>query len=162
VIFMSVLRSPTDAWVLDEPEYYSCPDYDGARDAGHHEFYYSLIPHSGDFRAASIEKRGREVNNPLICRGLVGDDDGELPMNHSFVEISATDNVIVTAMKKADMDEGTIIRLAETGGLRGEAEINIDHVNDMATVDFLEQNPQELSGRFSVPPFKIITVRLEE
>ena len=72
VIFLSVLRSPADLWSVTEEDYDHCLDFDGARDAGSHEFRYSLVPHQGDYRAAGIEKRGREFNKPLICRGLSG------------------------------------------------------------------------------------------
>ncbi|MDO8589183.1 MAG: glycoside hydrolase family 38 C-terminal domain-containing protein [Armatimonadota bacterium] len=162
VIYMSVLRSPTDAWALDEPHYYSCPDFDGARDAGHHEFLYSLIPHAGDYRRANIEKRGREVNNPLICRGLAGQGDGKAALSHSFVRVEATDNVIITALKKADRDDSVVVRLAETGGEPGEALVSIDGADGRASVvELLERNPEPVEGKIALAPFKIVTVKLE-
>ena len=158
---MSVLRSPTDAWVLDEPHYYSCPDFDGARDAGHHEFFYSLVPHPGDYRAASIEKRGRDVNNPLICRGLVGSGDGKAKLSHSFLRMEATDNVIVTALKKADRDDSIVVRLAETDGAPGETSLSVERAGGKASlVDLLERNPKPVEGKIKLGPFKIVTVRL--
>lgn len=161
VIYMSLLRSPAEAWVLNEPEYYDCPDFDGSRDAGHHEFFYSLIPHAGDYRAAGIEKRGRVINNPIICRGLEGSKHGKPDSRWSFIELDATDNVIVTAIKKADRDNSVIVRLAETDGLSGEASVSLEKAGKKASlVNFLERHPEPVEGKIKLSPFKIVTVRL--
>lgn len=161
VIFMSVLRSPTDSWCLNEPEYYDCPDFDGARDAGSHEFYYALVPHAGDYAAAGIEKRGREFNNPLIVRGIAETGGDELPLANSFIDFDATDNVIVTAVKKAERDDSIVVRLAETAGKKGEASVSIKGAGDKASlVNFLEMDGKPVSGKIAVEPFKIVTVKL--
>lgn len=161
VIFMSLLRSPIDPWVLNEPEYYDCPDFDGARDAGFHEFDYSIISHKGDFRAANIEKRGREVNNPLAVHELAYSGEGDFGLAHSFMKLAASENVIVTAIKKADRDNSIIVRLAETGGEKGRASVGIEGAEKMAsTVNFLERQDKPVSGDITLGPFKIVTVRL--
>ena len=161
VIFMSLLRSPIDSWVLNEPHYYDCPDFDGARDAGLHEFAYSLVPHRGDYRAANIERRGREANNPLITRMPEHSCEGKLGLVHSFMKLDATDNVIVTAIKKADRDDSIIVRLAETGGKEGKTSLSIEGAGKMAsTVNFLERQDEPVSGDIAIGPFKIVTVRL--
>ena len=163
VIFTSLLRSPTDSWVLNEPEYYDCPDFDGARDPGYHEFFYSLIPHPGDHQQANIERRGREINNPLVCRGLDASGNGPQGLSHSFLQIDASDNVIVTAFKKADRDDSVIVRIAETGGVPGEATVSIDGSKGKASlVNFLERHPEPVSGKIELGPYKIVTVRLDK
>ena len=158
VIFLSILRSPADLWSVTEEDYGHCLDFDGARDAGTHEFHYSLLPHC---RAANIEKLGREFNNPLICRGIIGSDTGELGLAHSFLTLDATDNVLVTAIKKADRDDSIIVRLAETGGTPGEFSVSIEGAGDkVSLVNFLERRPKAVSGTIRLTPFKIATVRL--
>ena len=162
-LFASLLRSPADHWCLNEPEYYDCPDFDGARDAGRHEFSYSLIPHGGDHGAANIEKRGREINNPLICRFFAGCGHGKLGLQHSFLRLDAADNVIVTAIKKADRDSSIIVRLAETAGRNGEASVSLQGAGAKASlVNFLERHPEPAPDKISLTPFKILTVRLSE
>ena len=52
VIRLSLLRSP--AWP------------DAHADEGFHEFTYALYPHAGDWKAAETERRGFELNFPLI------------------------------------------------------------------------------------------------
>jgi len=158
VIFMSVLRSPTDSWCLNEPEFYDLPDFDGARDAGVHEFSYSLIPHSGDWRRAHIEKRGREANCPLYACGLESIGDGKLGLTHSFLTFDATDNVIVTAIKKAEGSDGVVARIAETGGKPGKASVAIEGAGRMVElVNFLEREPRRMSGAMELGPFKVLT-----
>ena len=159
VIFMSLLRSPADPWYLNEPEYYECLDSDGARDTGRHEFTYSLIPHSGDHNTASIEKRGIEINNPLVIRQLAYSGEGDLNLTHSFINFDATDNVIVTAIKKAERDDSVIVRLSETAGEQGEASISIEGAGEsISTVNFLERHPEPVPGNIKLAPFKIVTV----
>ena len=132
------------------------------RDAGFHEFDYSIISHKGDFRAANIEKRGREVNNPLAVHELAYSGEGEFGLSHSFMELDATENVIVTAIKKADRDDSIIVRLAETGGMEGRASVSIEGAEKMAsTVNFLERLDAPVSGDIALSPFKIVTIRLQ-
>ena len=161
VVFLSVLRSPAELWSCTAEDYDHCLDFDGARDAGSHEFRYSLVPHQGDYRSAGIEKRGRELNDPLICRGCSGPRTGALELSHSFLRLDATDNVSITAIKKADRDNSVIVRLAETDGVPGEASISIDGAGDrLSLVNFLERDPKPVSGPIPLGPFKILTVRL--
>lgn len=162
VIFLSVLRSPADLWSVSEEDYDYCLDFDDGRDQGLHNFYYSLIPHQGNYIAASIEKRGREVNNPLICRNLNGPANGNLGLAHSFIEFDAPDNIIITAVKKAEKDDSVIVRMAETAGIAGEVSIKVDGAGHVAeTVNFLELDPEPISGKITLEPFKIVTVRLK-
>ena len=161
VIFLSVLRSPADLWSVSEEDYDHCLDFDDGRDQGSHNFYFSLIPHRGDYTSAGIEKRGREVNNPLICRNLCGSTKGDLGQTHSFMKLNATDNVLITALKKADKDDSVIVRLAETEGESGEFSIEIEGAgSNKETVNFIEMDAKPAVGKIAMEPFKIVTVRL--
>jgi alpha-mannosidase len=163
VIFLSLLRSPTDSWCLNEPEYYDCPDFDGARDAGTHEFTYSLIPHQGDYRSAGIEKRAREINNPIMVRMLEEPGDGGLGLTHSFIDLNASDNVIVTTIKKAEKGDAAIVRLAETAGQSGQAQVSLEGASGKQhLVNFLERQAKPVKEPIEVRPFKIMTVRIEK
>ena len=163
VIFLSVLRSPADLWSVSEEDYDHCLDFDDGRDQGSHGFYYSLIPHQGNYAAANIEKRGREVNNPLICRGVDGSGAGNLGLAHSFLKLDATDTVLISAIKKADKNDSVIVRIVETAGAQGEASVTIDGAGRaVETVNFLELDPQPVSDKIVLDPFKIVTVRLEQ
>src|ERR1700674_1308202 len=86
VLRLSLLRSPT--W--PDPE----------ADRGHHQFTYSLYPHSGDWKQALTVRRGYEFNYPLRAQ-QVDAHEGALPAKHSFVGVTG-DNVVLTAVKKAE------------------------------------------------------------
>ncbi|BCW98556.1 MAG: hypothetical protein KatS3mg024_1383 [Armatimonadota bacterium] len=163
VLFLSVLRSPTDSWCLNEPEFYDCPDFDGARDAGAHEFSYSLILHRGDFAEAGIERRAREVNSPVLIRPLLPTGTPrkqDLGLTESFMDIEATDNVILTALKRAEKDDSVIIRLAETAGKRGSVRLSLRGARPEAHLtDYLERNLRPVDGAVSVGPWKVLTIR---
>lgn len=161
VIYMSLLRSPTDSWCLNEPEFYDCPDFDGARDAGFNEFHYALVPHAGDYRAGAVEKRGREFNNPFVLRGIGEPAGGDLPLERSFIEFDATDNVIVTAVKKCERDDSIVVRLAETAGLPGEASVSVeDAVGSVRLIDYLERDEGPAPAKIALAPFKVVTAKL--
>ena len=161
VIFLSVLRSPADLWSVSEEDYDHCLDFDDGRDQGSHNFLYSLILHNGNYASANIELRGREVNNPLICRSLSGSKNGDLGQTHSFMKLKATDNVLIAAIKKAYKDDSMIVRLAETEGDSGEFSIEIDGAGgNKETINFIETDAQPAVGKIAMEPFKIVTVRL--
>lgn len=163
VIYMSLLRSPTDSWCLNEPEYYDCPDFDGARDAGVHEFYYCLVPHAGDHARASIEKRAREFNSPMIVRMLDASPGGTLPLRHSFADLDLSDNVIVSALKKAETDDSIIVRLAETDGQPGSARVRIpDAGQTISRVNYLERKPEPCGDHLGIGPFKVVTLNVRD
>jgi len=70
VIRLSLLRSPADP--------------DPHADEGFHEFIYALYPHAGDWKTADTERRGFELNYPLIPV-TTQPHQGVLPASHSLV-----------------------------------------------------------------------------
>jgi len=162
VIFVSLLRSPTDSWCLNEPQFYDCADFDGARDAGAHSFSYSLVPHAGGYVEAQVERRAREVNNPVLVRAFEPAGGKELPLEHGFLHLDATDNLIITAVKKAHRDGSLVVRIAETAGTPGvvrSLEV-LGAGGNAETVNYLERDAQPLQWPLEVAPFKVLTIRL--
>ncbi|HEY0795905.1 MAG TPA: glycoside hydrolase family 38 C-terminal domain-containing protein, partial [Acidisarcina sp.] len=92
VLRLSLLRSPT--W----------PDPDA--DRGHHHFSYALYPHAGSWKEALTERAGYEFNYKLAAMQVMA-HEGEMPSEHSFVSV-AQDNVAMTAVKKAEDNDGLI------------------------------------------------------
>ena len=109
VLRLSLLRSPE--WP------------DPHADEGHHEFTYSLYPHGGGWREAGTVRRGYELNYPLLPLA-VANHRGTLPAEHSFVE-AAEDNVVVTAVKKAEDDSTLVIRFYEWAGKKGDVHLRL-------------------------------------
>lgn len=78
-------------------------------DRGEHVFTYSLFPHAGDWRKGGTYRAAFELNDPLFTRpaavrGAVG-----------FLEIGP-ENVLVSAVKKAEDSDDVIVRFFETAG----------------------------------------------
>jgi len=150
VLRLSMLRSP--AWP------------DPHADEGHHEFTYSLYPHGGDWRQAQTVRRGYELNYKLLTRST-DNHQGMLPGAHSFVEVQA-DNVIVTAMKKAENDDSVILRFYEWAGKDGAVKITLPPGAQSASdADLMERPIGHLpiqGDTISVPtkPYEIKTVKL--
>ena len=68
-------------------------------DHGHHEFIYSLLPHSGDWYEGQTTKEAYELNFPL--RAVYADSSaGLLPSTDSFIQVKG-ESVILETVKKA-------------------------------------------------------------
>jgi alpha-mannosidase len=108
VVRLSVLRSPTEPAHND--------------DCGTHAVGYSVYPHPGGWREAGTKRRGYEFNYPLVA--VKGEaHGGRLPPEGSFFEVTP-ENVILSAVKKAEESDGLILRLYETEGRASQARIS--------------------------------------
>jgi alpha-mannosidase len=151
VLRLSLLRSPT--W--PDPE----------ADRGHHEFRYSLYPHSGDWKQALTVRRGYEFNYPLSAFQVEA-HEGDLPPQHSFVGISG-DNVVLTALKKADSD-ALVFRFYEWAGTAGNVRLRLPEGAKSASLTNLMENPEGAplsvaNNQVTVPvhPYEIVSVRVD-
>jgi len=152
VLRLTLLRSPT--W----------PDAEA--DRGHHQFRYSLYPHSGDWKQALTVRRGYEFNYPLRAFQVEA-HDGSLPAQHSFVGITG-DNVVLTALKKAEDSDALLLRLYEWAGKTGDVQVSLPEGANSASLTNLMEKPDgaKLSitrNQITVPvhPYEIVSVRVE-
>lgn len=150
VLRLSLLRSPE--WP------------DPHADEGEHEFTYSLYPHAGTWREALTVRRGFELNYPLLV--LPADKhQGALPATHSFVQIQP-DNVVLTAVKKAEDDGSLVLRFYEWAGKEGDVTLVLPPGSlAAAAADLMEKKLAELpikDGKVVVPtkPYEIKTVKV--
>jgi alpha-mannosidase len=151
VLRLSLLRSPT--W--PDPE----------ADRGHHQFSYSLYPHSGDWKQALTVRRGYEFNYQLRAQ-QVDAHDGVLPAKHSFVGVIG-DNVVLTAVKKAEDGDALLLRIYEWAGKTADVRIQLPESASSASLTNLMEKPDGgilavADHRISVPvhPFEIVSVRV--
>jgi alpha-mannosidase len=158
---LTLLRSP------------KAPDPDA--DMGHHHFHYALYPHSGTWKDAQTVRRGYEYNYPLTAV-VTSAHPGSLPASHSFVSIPE-ENVVLTAVKKAEDANGLIFRAYEWAGKSGEIHLHIPAGATSATVTNMqeipegeplkltENGPKDGDGgqTITVPihPFEILTIRAD-
>jgi alpha-mannosidase len=151
VIRLSLLRSPADP--------------DPHADEGFHEFTYALYPHAGDWKAAETERRGFELNYPLIPLTTCA-HQGVLPSSFSLVQIEPG-NVILTAVKKAEDSDALVFRFFEFEGKAGEVHLHFPNAaTQAAQVNLMEKQDAPLSlqedGKgttVTVHPYEIVTVK---
>jgi alpha-mannosidase len=149
---LTLLRGPT--W--PDPE----------ADQGHHHFHYALYPHAGTWKDAQTVRRGWEYNYPLTAVATTA-HAGSLPAEHSFASVSP-DNVVLTAVKKAEDANGLIFRVYEWAGKSATAEFHVPTGATAATVTNLMETPEgsalTVSGdvvKVPIHPYEILTIRVD-
>jgi len=151
VLRLSLLRSPE--WP------------DPHADEGHHEFTYSLYPHAGTWREAQTVRRGYELNDEPIAM-QTENHQGPLRARHSFVEVQS-ENVVLTAVKKAEDDSALILRFYEWAGKEGDVKLQLPAgVESASETDLMERPIATLTvqnGAVTVhtKPYEIKTVKVQ-
>lgn len=127
-------------------------------------FEYALQHHDGDWKEAKSYKHGQDFNHRPLPTQV--NARGDLPSELSFLNISP-DNLILSALKKAEDSDEVILRFFETAGEATKAEIEFFRGIKRATsVNLLEEEEQELPVegnklRLEVKPFEIVTLKLK-
>jgi alpha-mannosidase len=152
VLRLTLLRSPT--W----------PDPDA--DQGHHHFHYALYPHAGTWKDALTVRHGWEYDYPLQA-AVTTAHAGSLPAEHSFASVSP-ENVVLTAVKKAEDANGLIFRVYEWAGKETTAEFHVPPGATGATVTNLMEQPEgdplKVEGdvvKVPIKPYEILTIRVD-
>ena len=135
-------------------------------DRGHQHFSYALYPHAGDWKQALTERHGYAYDYKLKAM-QVNAHTGILPNEHSFVTVTP-DNVLLTAMKKAEDSNGLMLHMYEWAGKSGNVEITVPKGATGATETNLMEIPQGpplqiVNNRIAVPvhPYEIVAVRVD-
>ncbi len=129
-----------------------------------HTFEYAVQTHDGDWRQAEVYKKAQEFHHLLLP--IQADSNGELAPEFSFLKLSPN-NLILSALKKAEDDDGVILRFFETRGVATEAEVELfKELKRLTLVDLLEREEKELPFtenrfRLKVNPFEIVTLKLK-
>ncbi|MBQ9131724.1 MAG: alpha-mannosidase, partial [Clostridia bacterium] len=135
-------------------------------DQGEHHFTYSLMPHVGDFREAGVIREAWSLNQPLMSRP-VSDGKGSIPAAFSLVSCNAK-NAVITAVKKAEADDGLIVRLYDAFDCKSNVTLTVPTDYTKAYLcDLLEREEQALSvqnGSVTLPlsNFEILTVKFQK
>jgi len=152
VLRLTLLRAPT--W----------PDPDA--DQGEHHFEYALYPHAGTWKEALTVRHGWEYDYPLQAVVTTA-HAGALPPSHSFASV-APDNVVLTAVKKAEDANGLIFRVYEWAGKDATAEFHVPPGATSATVTNLMETPEgdplPVAGdvvKVPIHPYEILTIRVD-
>jgi alpha-mannosidase len=133
---------------------------------GTHSFGYSLIPHSGDWKAAGSLLRAQERLYPVHWKHVHPLSAADLPLHKSFLTVTPQTVVLSSWQWQAD---GYHLRLYETRGEAGGVEVKLPF-------EAAECEPVDLNGkqwkavrvehrgdivRFQIRPWEIVTLRFK-
>ena len=144
VLDLNLLRSP------QHPDPYA--------DQGRHEFTYALLPHAGNLVASEVQAEAAALNlPPFLAEGFSGG------FRQPFAVTA--DGVSLEVAKKAEKDSDLVLRLVETRGREGAAELRFEQPVTAAETDLLEWNTLAELGtgslfQLSFKPFEIKTVKV--
>lgn len=122
--------------------------------AGEHHFNFSIFAHAPDWRAG--RKPATAVNHPLraVASATVR-PDANLPPSLSFASVSA-ENVVITAIKKAEDGDEVILRLVEMEGHDTTARLNFAvPIRSATKVSLIEEAEGEATNEDSEPPLAV-------
>ena len=151
VLRLSLLRSPE--WP------------DPHADEGQHEFTYSLYPHGGTWREAETVRQGYGLNYGLLSTNAEK-HEGALAPQHSFLQVEPQ-NVVVTAVKKAEDDDALILRFYEWAGRETDVRLHLPPGAQTASeTDLMERATETLSldnqtCTVHTKPYAIKTVKIQ-
>jgi alpha-mannosidase len=139
---------------------------DPEADMGHHHFHYALYPHAGTWKDAMTVRRGYEYNYPLNAVVTTA-HGGSLPAEHSFASV-APEDVVLTAVKKAEDAQGLIFRAYEWAGKEATVEFHVPSGASGATVTNMMETPEgsplPVTGdvvKAPIHPYEILTIRVD-
>jgi alpha-mannosidase len=125
-------------------------------------FHYSFTSGGGDWAAAKSWRAGMAFNTPLIPVSSANElSQKPLPPERSLCSLDA-DNLVITALKKADADGAIVLRVFEIRGDPAESPVRFLGQNrEFSAVNLLEEvGPREEENVLRVGPYEISTVKL--
>lgn len=138
-----------------------------AWERGAHSFRYAALPHSGDWKQANLPRAGLEFNCPLVT-AVVPASSGTLPRRHSFLSLKGGNNLILTALKKAESGNGFAARVYDAWGKPAAATLEwfrpirkYRRTNLIEDADEKVQKAAEGQAGFAVGAWEIATVKFE-
>ena len=135
-------------------------------DEGKHTFTYSILPHANDFRDAGVIEESWALNQPLYERKIAA-SNGVLPESFSLVSADAK-NVVITAVKRAETDNGLIVRLHDAYDKKSLVTLRVPKDFTKAAIcDMLENEVEVIAindGKITFPlsNFEIVTLKFSK
>ena len=139
---------------------------DAEADMGHQHFQYAIYPHAGTWKDAMTVRHGYEYNYPLTAVATTA-HAGSLPAEHSFASVTP-ENVVLTAVKKAEDAKGLIFRVYEWAGKDATVEFHVPPGAKSATLTNLMETAEggalPVSGdvvKAPIHPYEILSIRVD-
>jgi alpha-mannosidase len=135
-------------------------------------FRYAVTS-GGNLEAGALSRLGWEEMSPIEMDEITAQDKAISPprpldsAQSSFLEVDQPNAVLVT-WKRAEDDQGTILRFVEVDGKPGVVNVKVPILNLQSgwICNAMEKNQQPLtvsghSFQFPVKPFEIVTIRVQ-
>jgi alpha-mannosidase len=129
---------------------------------GSYLFKYSLSSAPGDWRSALAYEAGIDFNSPLIPVSVVdGISSKSLPPTNSFCSVRG-DGIVVSALKKSDVDSSLVLRVYEIKGSSSETGIEvIGKPRAFREANLLEEEVGQRDERvLRLNPYQIKTLKI--
>jgi alpha-mannosidase len=128
-----------------------------------HTFTYSILPHEGDY-SNGVVRSGYELNISVMAEKVKA-SKGSVPATQSYFSITG-DNVVIDSVKKAEDDDGIIVRMYEAHGARGRRTFSTSlPISKVIETNLMEKEERELKSakgkvQLTFNPFQIRTLKL--
>jgi alpha-mannosidase len=131
----------------------------------------AVVPHGGDLAPSEMVRLGASFNHPLQII-YTDTHKGSLPSDVDFLMSCGQKNVIISSLKKAEQDDGIILRLFETDGKKEKVSVLFNDsllgkIAGVEEVDLLERplpNSASLltdkSIEVEMPAYGIVSLKL--
>jgi len=129
---------------------------------GPYVFKYSLTSGPGDWKAAKSYRVGMDFNNALVPVSVSDEISRKaLPPSHSFCSLRR-ENLVVSALKKSDLDGSILLRLYEIQGSPAETPIEfLGKQVGFREANLLEEEVRPKEERtLKLSPYEIKTIKL--
>jgi len=134
----------------------------GAMELGEHKYSYSAYIYSGNWRDIMLHREAYEYGQPLLAMQL----DYEPPDKEGqFIKLDP-DNLIISALKKAEDEDAIVLRFFETKGEKCRAKLSVPpQITSLKMINLLEEDESGLkieNGKIEmqVKPFEIVSLKL--
>jgi alpha-mannosidase len=131
--------------------------------AGTYTFRYSLTSGNGNWAATKSWQAGMAFSAPLIAITSANPNSQKpLPAQQSFLSLNA-ENLVVSALKKADDDDSIVLRAFEIRGEHSAASVRfLGKDRSFLPANLLEENVSVTEQKtFSAAPYEISTVKIK-
>lgn len=141
----------------------------GAQGLGTHVYHYAIVPHAGTWRDHSTIHQAHAFAAPLRALQMAPGKSGTLPPRYSFLSIKP-DNLLLSALKRTEKGDATVLRFYETNGSRVSATLHTEaRLSQATTANLAEVEARDPSLRLvnessvntDVEPYQIKTLLLQ-
>lgn len=134
----------------------------GAMELGQHSYSYSAYFYKGNWRDIMLHREAYEYGQPLLAMQL---DCEAIDKIGQFIKLDP-DNLIISALKRAEGEDAIVVRFFETKGETCRAILSVpSQIQSVKLINLLEEDEDVLDINdgvieMNVMPFEIVSLKL--